>query len=164
MTRILEGRLNAEGVSFGIVVGRFNSLITTQLLDGALDCLRRHGAREDDITVAWCPGSFEIPQVALQLAQARTVDAVICLGCVIRGETPHFDVLAAEVTKGVAQVGLQTGVPTTFGVLTTENLAQALERAGAKSGNKGWDAAQSAIELVQLGQELSGKGKKKRPG
>jgi 6,7-dimethyl-8-ribityllumazine synthase len=164
MTRILEGRLNAEGASFAIVVGRFNSLITTHLLDGALDCLRRHGAREEDITIAWCPGSFEIPQVALQLAQARSVDAVICLGCVIRGETPHFDLLAAEVTKGVAQVALQTGVPTTFGVLTTENLAQALERAGAKGGNKGWDAAQSAIELVQLGQELSGKGKKKRPG
>jgi 6,7-dimethyl-8-ribityllumazine synthase len=164
MTRILEGRLSAEGASFGIVVGRFNNLITTQLLDGALDCLRRHGAREEDITIAWCPGSFEIPQVALQLAQARAVDAVICLGCVIRGETPHFDLLAAEVTKGVAQVALQTGVPTTFGVLTTENLAQALERAGAKGGNKGWDAAQSAIELVQLGQELSGKGKKKRPG
>jgi 6,7-dimethyl-8-ribityllumazine synthase len=160
MTRILEGRLNAEGASFAIVVGRFNSLITTHLLDGA----RRHGAREEDITIAWCPGSFEIPQVALQLAQARSVDAVICLGCVIRGETPHFDLLAAEVTKGVAQVALQTGVPTTFGVLTTENLAQALERAGAKGGNKGWDAAQSAIELVQLGQELSGKGKKKRPG
>jgi 6,7-dimethyl-8-ribityllumazine synthase len=164
MTRTLEGRLSADGAAFGIVVGRFNSLITAQLLDGALDCLRRHGAREEDITVARCPGSFEIPQVALQLAQTGSFDALICLGCLIRGETPHFDYLAAEVTKGVAQVAMQTGVPTTFGVLTTENLAQALERAGAKAGNKGWDAAQSAIELVQLGHELSGKAKKKRPG
>jgi 6,7-dimethyl-8-ribityllumazine synthase len=164
MTRILEGRLNAEGISFGIVVGRFNSLITGQLLDGALDCLRRHGARDEQITIARCPGSFEIPQVALQLARSGGCDAVICLGCLIRGETPHFDYLAAEVTKGIAGVAMQTGVPTTFGILTTENLAQALERAGAKAGNKGWDAAQSAIELVQLGSELSGKGKKKRPG
>ena len=164
MTRTLEGRLSAEGAAFGIVVGRFNSLVTSQLLDGALDCLRRHGAREEDITVARCPGSFEIPQVALQLAQSGSFDAVICLGCLVRGETPHFDYLAAEVTKGVAQVAMQTGVPTAFGVLTTENLAQALERAGAKAGNKGWDAAQSAMELVQLGRELSGKAKKKRPG
>lgn len=164
MIRTLEGRLNAEGGAFGIVVSRFNDLITKQLLDGALDCLRRHGAREEDILVAHCPGSFEIPQVALQLAQSGTVDAVICLGCVIRGETPHFDYIASEVTKGIAQVSLQTSVPTAFGVLTTENLAQALERAGAKAGNKGWDAAQSAIEMVQLGRELSGKAKKKRQG
>jgi 6,7-dimethyl-8-ribityllumazine synthase len=164
MIRTLEGRLNAEGAAFGIVIGRYNSLVTTQLLEGALDCLRRHGARDEDITIAWCPGSFEIPQVALQLAQSGSFEAVICLGCVIRGETPHFDYIAAEVTKGVAQVAMHTGVPTAFGILTTENLAQALERAGAKAGNKGWDAAQSAIELVQLGRELSGKGKKKRPG
>ncbi len=164
MTRTLEGHLHAEGSSFGIVIGRYNNLITTHLLEGALDCLRRHGARDEDITIAWCPGSYEIPQVALKLAQSGTVDAVICLGCVIRGETPHFDFIAAEVAKGVAQVAMQTGVPTAFGVLTTENLSQALERAGAKAGNKGWDAAQSAIELVQLGHELAGKGKKKRPG
>lgn len=164
MARTIEGRLNAEGSSFGIVVSRYNNLITTQLLEGALDCLRRHGARDEDIAVAYCPGSFEIPQVALQLAQSGSFDAVICLGCVIRGETPHFDYVAAEAIKGVAQVALQTGVPSTFGVLTTENLAQALERAGAKAGNKGWDAAQSAIEMVQLGRELSGKGKKKRQG
>ena len=152
---ILQGKLDAEGLSFGIVVSRFNSLVTKNLLDGALDCLVRHGANENAITVVYCPGSFEIPQVALQLARKGTVDAVICLGCVIRGETPHFDYIASEVTKGVAQVGLQTGVPTVFGVLTTESLEQALERAGAKGGNKGWDAALTAIELVRISSQLT---------
>lgn len=140
---------------FGIVVSRFNSLITTRLLDGAVDCLSRHGAEEKDITVAFCPGSFEIPQVALQMALSRSFDAVLCIGCVIRGETPHFDYIASEMTKGIATVAMQTGVPTAFGVLTTETLEQALERAGAKAGNKGWDAALTAIEMVQLGRELS---------
>ncbi len=160
MIQSVEGRLSAEGISFGIIVSRFNSLITGQLLNGATDCLVRHGAGESLITVVHCPGSFEIPQVALQLAKTGQYDALICLGCVIRGETPHFDYIASEVTKGVAHVAMQTGVPTTFGVLTTENLQQALERAGSKAGNKGWDAALSAIELVQLTKQLAG-GKKR---
>ncbi|MFN0157443.1 MAG: 6,7-dimethyl-8-ribityllumazine synthase [Bacteroidota bacterium] len=160
MSQTFQGSLSAGGHSFGIVVSRFNSLITKQLLEGALDCLLRHGAGENAITVVHCPGSFELPQVAMQLAQTGNHDAIICLGCVIRGETPHFDYIASEVTKGVAQVALQTGTPTSFGVLTTENLSQALERAGAKAGNKGWDAALTAIELVQLKNQLI-KGKKR---
>ena len=155
----IEGKLQARGRSFGIVVSRFNSLVTEQLLAGATDCLLRHGAEEGDITVVRCPGSFEIPQVARQLAARGRLDAIICLGCVIRGETPHFDYIAAEVAKGVGQVSLQTDIPVTFGVLTTETLEQALERAGAKAGNKGWDAALSAIELADLKAQLS-EGKK----
>ncbi len=156
----VQGMLTADGLSFGIVVSRFNSLVTRHLLDGAVDCLTRHGAADGAITVVHCPGSFEIPQVALPLARSGKVDAVICLGCVIRGETPHFDYIAAEVAKGVAQIAMETGVPTAFGVLTTENLEQALERAGAKSGNKGWEAALTAIELVQLSKKLSSVRKK----
>ncbi len=155
MVHTLQGHLSAEGRSFGIVVSRFNNLVTNQLLEGALDCLLRHGASENAVTVVHCPGSFEIPQVAMQLAQTGQHDAIICLGCVIRGETPHFDYIASEVTKGVAQVPFLTGVPTAFGVLTTENLTQALERAGAKAGNKGWDAAMTAIELVQIRNQLT---------
>jgi len=156
----VQGMLTADGISFGIVVSRFNSLVTRHLLEGAIDCLTRHGAADAGITVVHCPGSFEIPQVALQLARSGKVDAVICLGCVIRGETPHFDYIASEVTKGVAQIALETGVPTAYGVLTTENLEQALERAGAKSGNKGWEAALTAIELVQLNKKISSARKK----
>jgi 6,7-dimethyl-8-ribityllumazine synthase len=159
--RKVEGQLNASGHKFGIIVSRFNGLITEQLLSGALDCLRRHGASEDAMTIVYSPGSFEIPQLALKLAVAGSVDAIICLGCVIRGETPHFDYIAGEVTKGIAQAGLQTGMPVAFGVLTTENLSQALERAGAKAGNKGWDAAESAIEMVSVYEQLAG-GKKHR--
>ena len=150
----IEGMLSARGRSFGIVVSRFNGLVTEQLLLGATDCLIRHGAEAKEITVVRCPGSFEIPQVAQRLAAGGTVDAVICLGCVIRGETPHFDYLAAEVTKGIGQAALQGGAPVTFGVLTTDTLEQALERAGAKAGNKGWDAALSAIELADLMRQL----------
>jgi 6,7-dimethyl-8-ribityllumazine synthase len=156
--KTIEGMLSARGRSFGIVVSRFNSLVTDQLLQGAVDCLVRHGADAEAITVARCPGAFEIPQIAQQLAAAG-LDAVICLGCVIRGETPHFDYIAGEVAKGVGQVALQTGIPVTFGVLTTDNLAQALERAGAKGGNKGWDAALTAIELADLKRQLT-EGKK----
>ncbi len=156
----VQGMFRADGLSFGIVVSRFNNLITHHLLDSAIDCLTRHGAADNAITVVHCPGSFEIPQVALQLARSGKVDAIICLGCVIRGETPHFDYIASEVAKGVAQVAMTTGVPTAFGVLTTYNLEQALERAGAKSGNKGWDAAMTAIELVQVGKHLSSNRKK----
>lgn len=161
MVKTLDGMLSADNRSFGIVASRFNGLVTRQLLDGALDCLRRHGANDDRITVVYCPGSFEIPQVALPLARSGKVDAIICLGCVIRGETPHFDYIASEVTKGIGQVALDTGIPVTFGVLTADTLEQALERAGAKAGNKGWDAAQSAIELTNVIHQISG-GKRNR--
>lgn len=154
MPTTIDGQLSAAGHRYGIVVSRFNGLITRQLLDGALDCLRRHGANDNAITVVHCPGSFEIPQVALQLAQAGDVDGIICLGCVIQGETPHFEYIASEVARGVGQVGLTTGVPTSFGVLTTETLEQALERAGAKAGNKGWDAAMTIMELVNVTKQL----------
>ena len=154
--RTIEGQLTASGYSFGIVMSRFNGLVSKQLLEGALDCLHRHGANDSNITVVYSPGSFELPQIALRLAQSKMVDGVICLGCVIRGETPHFDYIASEVTKGVAEVTMQTGIPVSFGVLTTENLSQALERAGAKAGNKGWEAALSAIELVNVAEQLSG--------
>ncbi len=156
----IEGALSAEGKTFGIVVSRFNSLVTGQLLEGALDCLRRHGAQDKDITVVYCPGSFELPQVAARLARTGKMDALVCLGCVIRGETPHFDYIAAEVTKGLAGIALETGMPVAFGVLTTDSLEQALERAGAKAGNKGWDAALSAIELVNTFTQLT-EGKKR---
>lgn len=156
MFQKIEGMLSAESHSYGIVVSRFNSLVTNQLLSGAVDCLVRHGAMEKDITVVYCPGSFEIPQVTSRLAKSGKYDALICLGCVIRGETPHFDYIASEVTNGIGSVALETGVPVAFGVLTTENLEQALERAGAKAGNKGWDAALTAIELANTFKQLSG--------
>jgi 6,7-dimethyl-8-ribityllumazine synthase len=151
---ILEGQLSAAGLSVAIVVGRFNALVTGRLLEGATDCLRRHGGSDDRMTVIYAPGAFEIPFVAQKAAASGSFDAVVCLGCVIRGATPHFDYIAAEAAKGVAQVGLQTGVPVSFGVLTTDTLEQALERAGAKSGNKGWDAALAVMELVQVGKLL----------
>ncbi len=157
MASTIEGTFSAEGLSFCIVVSRFNSLVSDQLLAGALDCLRRHGASEGMITVVRCPGSFEIPQVAMKAALSGKYSAILCLGCVIRGETPHFDYIAAEAAKGVAQVAMQTRVPTAFGVLTTDTLEQALERAGAKSGNKGWDAAMTALELASLDKLLSQK-------
>jgi len=160
MTTIIEGQLSAEGRRFGIVASRFNSLVVHRLLDGTLDCLKRHGADDKKITVVYCPGSFEIPQVTHRLARSNRYDAIICLGCVVRGETPHFDYIAAEVAKGVGEVALQTGVPVSFGVLTTESLEQALERAGAKGGNKGWDAALTAIELAQLAEQLPGVAKR----
>ena len=148
--KVLEGKLTAEGLRIGIVAARFNEFITNKLLGGAVDALVRHGAKEADITLAWVPGAFEIPLAAQKMAGSGKFDAVICLGAVIRGSTPHFDYVAGEVTKGVAQVTLQTGVPTIFGVLTTENIEQAIVRAGTKAGNKGFDAAMTAIEMANL--------------
>lgn len=150
MAKVFEGKLLAEGMTFGIVASRFNEFITNKLLSGAIDSLIRHGASEDNISIAWVPGTFEIPMTAQKLAKSGKYDAIICLGAVIRGSTPHFDYVAAEASKGIAQVGLSTGVPTIFGVLTTENIEQAIERAGTKIGNKGSDAAVSAIEMVNL--------------
>jgi len=147
---VLEGQLTAQGLQFAIAVSRFNSLVTTRLLDGALDALRRHGASEDAITVAWVPGSFELPLIAKQFAQSGRYDSVICLGCILRGDTPHFEYVASETAKGIAQVALDTGVPVVFGVVTADNLEQALERAGGKAGNRGFDAAMTAMEIANL--------------
>ncbi|REJ36844.1 MAG: 6,7-dimethyl-8-ribityllumazine synthase [Bacillota bacterium] len=154
MPRILEGHLSAEGLRFAIVVSRFNELITSQLLQGALEGLRRHGARDEQITVAWVPGSFEIPLVAQRLAKSGRFDAVIAIGAVIRGATPHFDYVAGAAASGISQAALQTGVPVVFGVLTTDTIEQALERAGTKAGNRGWDAAVTAIEMANLLKQL----------
>ena len=154
MSRTYEGKLIAEGMKFGIVASRFNEFITKKLLDGAQDSLLRHGANDEDISIAWVPGTFEIPITAQKMAKSGKYDAVICLGTVIRGSTPHFDYVAAEASKGIAQVGLSTGVPTIFGVLTTENIEQAIERAGTKIGNKGSDAAVAAIEMVNLLRDI----------
>jgi 6,7-dimethyl-8-ribityllumazine synthase len=148
--QVFEGTLSGDGLRFGIVIGRFNDFISSKLLSGALDCLNRHGTEMSAVETAWVPGSFEIPLVAGRLAASGRYDAVICLGAVIRGSTPHFDYVAAEVAKGVARVGLDTGVPVIFGVLTTDTIEQAVERAGTKAGNKGWDAALSALEMANL--------------
>ena len=155
--RVVEGTLDGRGLRIGCVVSRFNDFIAHRLLEGALDCLRRHGIAETDITVARVPGALEIPVAARRLALSRKFDAIVCIGCVIRGETPHFEQVGAETARGVAAVALETGVPVTFGVLTTENLHQAIERAGAKGGNKGWDAALAAIEMVSLFRSLESK-------
>ncbi len=157
MPKVIEGKLNAKGLKFGIVVSRFNDFICEHLLSGAMDVLIRNGAEDGDIEVFKVPGAFEIPQAAKKVALSKRFDAVICLGAVIRGSTPHFEYIAAEVSKGVAMVGLEGEVPVTFGVLTTDNLEQAIERAGTKSGNKGWDAALSAIEMANLYREMKGK-------
>ncbi|MEO2082682.1 MAG: 6,7-dimethyl-8-ribityllumazine synthase [Desulfurobacteriaceae bacterium] len=150
--RMFMGDLCASGFKFAIAVSRFNSFITERLLEGALDCIRRHGGKEEDITVVKVPGAFELPLIAKKLAE-RDYDAVIVLGAVIRGETPHFDYVAAEVSKGVSAVSLETGKPVIFGVLTTDTVEQAIDRAGAKAGNKGWEAALAAIEMVNLLRE-----------
>lgn len=150
MAKTYEGHLSATGLRFGIVISRFNDFISARLLEGALDCLKRHEAREDDISVAWVPGAFEIPAVAKRLAQSEKYDAVICLGAVIRGATPHFEYVASEVSKGIAKVGLDVGVPVLFGVITADTIEQAIERAGAKAGNKGWSAALAAVEMANL--------------
>lgn len=154
MANILEGKLLGEGKKFAIIVSRFNDFITSRLLDGAVDALVRCGANEADIVIIKVPGAFEIPLVAKKMARTSGYDGVICLGAVIRGATPHFDYVSAEVSKGVAQVSLESDIPVIFGILTTDTIEQAIERAGAKSGNKGWSAAMSAVEMANLVQEI----------
>jgi 6,7-dimethyl-8-ribityllumazine synthase len=153
--KIIEGELQAKGLKFGVIVSRFNDFITSKLLDGALDALRRHGADEKDIDVVKVPGSFEIPLIARKLAAKGTYNAVICLGTVIRGATPHFEYVSAEVSKGIAAASMETGVPIAFGIITSDTIEQAVERAGTKSGNKGWDAAITAIEMAQVIKKLA---------
>ena len=154
MVKTLEGKLVSKGKKYGIVVSRFNEFISNKLLSGALDALVRHGVTEQEITVAWTPGAFEIPLVVQKMAASKKFDAVIALGAVIRGGTPHFDYVANEVSKGVAHVSLATGVPVLFGVLTTDTIEQAIERAGTKAGNKGYDAAVAAIEMANLMEQI----------
>jgi len=155
MVKLFEGRISAEGFRFGVVVSRFNDFISSKLVEGALDALKRHGARDEMISLIKVPGSFEIPVAARKMADSGQFDAIICLGAVIRGATPHFDYVAAEVSKGIAAVSLESKIPVSFGVLTTDSLEQAIERAGAKSGNKGWDAAMAAMEMANLFKELA---------
>jgi 6,7-dimethyl-8-ribityllumazine synthase len=150
MPKIVEGKISAEGFRFALIVSRFNDFISAKLVEGALDALKRHGAADDQLTLVKVPGAFEIPLAARKLAESGKYDAVICLGAVIRGSTPHFDYVAAEVSKGIAMVGLESKIPVAFGVLTTDNLEQAIERAGSKAGNKGWDAAMAAMEMANL--------------
>jgi 6,7-dimethyl-8-ribityllumazine synthase len=152
--KIIEGKLQAKDLKFGIVLSRFNDFITSRLLDGAVDGLLRHGAAEKDVEVVRVPGSFEIPLIAKKMAASGKFDAVICLGTVIRGATPHFDYVAAEVSKGVAAASFETGVPIAFGVITADTIEQAVERAGTKAGNKGWDAAVTAIEMAQVIKQI----------
>jgi 6,7-dimethyl-8-ribityllumazine synthase len=150
MSQRFEGVLLGKGLKFGLVVSRFNEFLTKRLVEGAQDALLRHGVNQEDIEIAWVPGSFEIPLVAKKLAETKRFDAVICLGAVVRGGTPHFEYIAAEVTKGIAKVGLETGLPVIYGVLTADTLEQAIERAGTKMGNRGFDAAVEAIEMANL--------------
>ncbi|WP_276351770.1 6,7-dimethyl-8-ribityllumazine synthase [Cohnella caldifontis] len=156
MSVIYEGHLVSKGLKYGIVVGRFNEFITSKLLGGALDALKRHGAGEDEVEIAYVPGAFEIPLIAQKMAESGKYDAVITLGAVIRGSTPHFDYVCNEAAKGVAAIGLKTGIPVIFGILTTDSIEQAVERAGTKAGNKGWEAAASAIEMANLTRALKG--------
>lgn len=150
MPQTFQGKIIGKDRKFGLVISRFNEFISSKLLEGALDCFHRHEVSAENIDIAWVPGSFEIPLTALKMAESKKYDAILCLGAVIRGATPHFEYIAAEVTKGIAQVNLQTGIPTIYGVITADNLEQAIERAGTKSGNKGWDAAMSAMEMADL--------------
>ncbi len=150
MGKNFEGMLLGKGLKFGLVVSRFNEFFSKKLLEGAQDALLRHGVNEEDIEIAWTPGSFEIPLIAKKLAQTKRYDAVICLAAVVRGGTPHFEYIAAEITKGIAKVGLETGLPVIYGVITADTLEQAIERSGTKAGNKGFDAAMSAIEMANL--------------
>jgi 6,7-dimethyl-8-ribityllumazine synthase len=155
MPNIYEGNLIGTGLKIGITVSRFNSFITTKLLDGALDALKRHGVNLDDIDIFWTPGSFEIPAAAKRLAESRRYDAIVCIGAVIRGATPHFDFIASESAKGIAQVSFNTGIPVIYGVITTDNIEQAIERAGTKAGNKGAEAAVAAIEMANLYKQIN---------
>lgn len=150
MSAVKEGKLDGSGKKFGIIASRFNDFITRKLIEGAMDCLLRHNVASEDITIVWVPGAFEIPLAAQKLAQSQSFDALVCVGAVIRGGTPHFDYVSAEVTKGVANVGLQQNMPIILGVLTTDTIEQAIERAGTKAGNKGWHAALGAIEMADL--------------
>jgi len=159
MVNIIEGNLSASSYKFGIVVSRFNEFITKRLLDSAIDCLSRHGAPDKSIDVIYCPGAFEIPQVAQKLANTNNYDAIICLGCIIQGDTPHFEYIANTVSVGINRVALDAKVPILFGVLTTDSLEQAIERAGAKAGNKGWDSALAAIELADIQKKIPNKKK-----
>lgn len=154
MPNVYEGHLDSTGLKFGIIVSRFNSFITTKLLDGALDAIKRHGGDLDQVDVVWVPGAFETPGIAKQLAESGRYDAIICIGAVIRGATPHFDYVAAESAKGIANVSLATGVPIIYGIITTDTIEQAIERAGTKSGNKGAEAAITAIEIANLRQKI----------
>ncbi len=157
MPKVLEGKIDAKGLKFGLVVSRFNNFINDHLLDGALDALTRNGAEEKDLCIIKVPGAFEIPLAAKKMVGSGRYDAVICLGCVIRGATPHFEYISAEVTKGIAKVSLESGIPVSFGVITADNVEQAIERAGTKAGNKGWDAAISAIEMINLFKTMGSK-------
>jgi 6,7-dimethyl-8-ribityllumazine synthase len=151
---VYNGQLNGKGQKHAVVVSRFNELLTSKLLEGTLDCLRRHGVADKDIIVTWVPGSFEIPYAAQKLAISKKYDAVICLGALIRGDTPHFDFIAAEAAKGIAKAAMDVQMPVVFGIITADSLDQAIERAGTKAGNKGWDAALSAIEMVDLYRQI----------
>jgi len=155
MAKTIQGNVTAQGLKFGIIAARFNDFITGRLVEGALDGLQRHGANEGDIEIVKVPGAYEIPLAAKMLAQSKKYDAIICLGAVIRGATPHFEYVSAEVSKGIASVSLDSNVPVIFGVLTTDTIEQAIERAGTKSGNKGWDAALSAIEMANLMRQIA---------
>ncbi|MCK8823607.1 6,7-dimethyl-8-ribityllumazine synthase [Fuchsiella alkaliacetigena] len=156
MNKVFEGKLVGQGLKFGVVVGRFNEFISDKLLSGALDALKRHDVAEEDVEVAWVPGAFEIPLVAKKMAKSGNYDAVICLGAVIRGATPHFDYVCSEVSKGVSKVSLAQEIPVMFGVITTDTLEQAIERAGTKAGNKGWEAAVGALEMANLMNSIEG--------
>jgi 6,7-dimethyl-8-ribityllumazine synthase len=147
---LLEGKLDATGKKFALVVSRFNNFLTDKLLEGAIDCLKRHGADEKDISVAYVPGAFEVPYAAAKMADNKNYDAVICIGAVIRGDTPHFDYISNESAKGIAKIGMESGKPIIYGLITADTLEQAIERAGTKAGNKGWDAAEAAVEMINL--------------
>jgi 6,7-dimethyl-8-ribityllumazine synthase len=147
---LFEGKLDATGKKFALVVSRFNNFLTDKLLEGAIDCLKRHGADEKDISVAYVPGAFEVPYAAAKMADNNDYDAVICIGAVIRGDTPHFDYISNESAKGIAKIGMESGKPIIYGLITADTLEQAIERAGTKAGNKGWDAAEAAVEMINL--------------